>query len=133
MPDLMMLIGRVLLSVLFVMGGYGKLMEASATQAHIAAAGLPLPMMAYAVAVFVELFVGLAFLLGFFTRSCGLVLAVWCVVTAAIFHSNFADTGMMIHFMKNLGIAGGMLYAVASGGGVYSLDAIMGRRRLQTA
>jgi putative oxidoreductase len=55
------------------------------------------------------------------------------VVTAAIFHSNFADTGMMIHFMKNLGIAGGMLYAVAFGGGAYSLDAMMGRRRLQTA
>ena len=85
--------------------------------------------MAYAVAVFIELIVGLAFLLGLFTRASALVLAGWCIITAAIFHTNFDDVAMKIQFIKNVGIAGGMLYAVAFGGGAFSLDALIGRRR----
>ena len=133
MPDLMILVGRICLSALFVWGGFGKLMAATATQAYIAKSGLPFPELAYATAVFIELIVGLAFLFGLFTRASGLVLAAWCIITAVIFHTNFADKNMEIHFIKNVGIAGGMLYAVAFGGGVFSLDAMIGRRRVAVA
>ena len=127
--DAIALLGRVLLSVIFILGGFGKLMTASATQAYIAKAGLPGPLAAYTVSVFVELGVGALLLLGLLTRPAALVLAVWCVVTAALFHSNFADHNMMIHFLKNICMAGGMLYVVAFGGGAYSLDAVLGLNR----
>jgi putative oxidoreductase len=130
MSDILALIGRILLSVLFVWGGWGKLMTAAATQAYIAKSGLPMPEAAYALAVFIELGVGLALVLGLFTRLSGLVLAVWCIVTAIQFHSNFADLNMEIHFLKNVGIAGGMVYVVAFGGGAFSLDALIARRRV---
>jgi putative oxidoreductase len=129
MSDFFALIGRILLSVLFVWGGWGKLTAASATMALIAKSGLPVPEVAYAVAVFIELGVGLALLVGLFTRLSGLVLAAWCIITAVQFHSNFADLNMEIHFLKNVGIAGGMLYAVGFGGGAFSLDAVIARRR----
>ena len=127
------LLGRLLLSLIFIGGGWGKLMAASATTAYFAKDGLPVPELAYAVAVFVELGVGLALLFGLFTRASGLVLAVWCILTALVAHTNFADKNMEIHFMKNVAMAGGLLYVFAFGGGAYSLDALMARRRVAVA
>ena len=129
MTDGFALLGRALLSVIFILGGFSKLMAPAGTIAYIQHGGLPLPEAGYAVAVFIELGLGLALLFGLFTRPSAFVLAIWCVVTAAIFHTNFADHNMQIHFLKNMGLAGGMLYVAAFGAGVYSLDAVMGRRR----
>lgn len=129
MTDLAALCGRVLLSVIFLWSGYGKLMAAAATQAYIAKAGLPMPAMAWGVAVAIELGLGLALLFGLFTRASALVLAAWCIVTAVIYHSDFADRNMLINFLKNVGLAGGMLYAAGFGAGAFSLDALMSRRR----
>ncbi len=127
--DTVALLGRALLSAIFIWGGFGKLMAASATQAYIAHAGLPAPLAAYAVAVFIELGLGVLLLLGLLTRPAALVLAGWCIVTAAIFHSDFADRNMLIHLMKNVGMAGGLLYVFAFGGGAFSMDAVLGVRR----
>ena len=71
---------------------------------------------------------GLLFLLGFQTRLVALGLAVFCVVTALIAHTNFGDREQMINFMKNLCMAGGFLAFLAAGGGVFSLDALLRRR-----
>lgn len=131
MTDATALLGRVLLSLIFVWGGWGKLMAASATQAYFAKDGLPAPELAVAVAVFIELGVGLALLFGLFTRWTGLVLGFWCIATALVAHTDFSDRNMEIHFMKNVSMAGGMLYVFAFGGGAYSLDALL--RRRQTA
>ena len=133
MTDGLALLGRLMLSVIFVWGGYGKLLAASATQAYIAKSGLPVPELAWAVAVFVELVVGLALMFGLFTRLSAAVLAVWCIVTALVFHSDLGSREMLIQALKNVGIAGGMLYAVALGGGAYSLDAMLARRRVAVA
>ena len=73
-------------------------------------------------AVVVEIGLGLLLLLGYRTRAVALGLAVWCVVTAVFFHRNFADQNMMIHFLKNLMIAGGLLQIVHFGAGAVSLD-----------
>jgi putative oxidoreductase len=130
MTDATTLLGRLLLSVIFIMGGWGKLMAAAATQAYFAKDGLPMPEAAYAVAVLIELGVGLALLFGLFTRASAIVLAVWCIITALVAHTNFADNNMKIHFMKNVAMAGGLLYVFAFGGGGYSLDALIHRRRV---
>ena len=129
MTNVLAIAGRILLSVIFIGGGYTKFITADATQAYIAKAGLPMPVFAWGVAVFVELGLGLALLTGLFTRASAAVLAAWCVVTAAIYHSNFADHNMEIHFLKNVAMCGGLLYVVALGAGAFSLDALFFRRR----
>jgi putative oxidoreductase len=67
-------------------------------------------------------------LFGLFTRPVGLVLAIWCVATALIAHSNIAERAQEIQFFKNMGLTGGFLY-VAAFGGAWSLDAWRSRRR----
>jgi putative oxidoreductase len=124
--DIAALVGRLLLGAIFVWSGYGKLMTAAATTAYFAKLGLPLPEAAYCVTVFVELIVGLMFVLGLFTRGTALALAVSCLATAVAAHTNFTDRNMLIHFMKNLSMSGGFLYAAALGGGAYALDRFVG-------
>jgi putative oxidoreductase len=128
--NILMLIGRVLIAVIFVPDGYGKLMNASGTIAYIAKANLPLPTAAFAFAVFMELFVGLAVLFGLFTRLSGFGLALWCILTAAVYHMDWSQPVQYIQFTKNLCMAGGLLYVASFGAGAYSLDAILGRRRV---
>ena len=130
MPDLAALTGRILLSVIFVWDGWGKLLSPEATQGFIVKSGLPMPGLAYAFSVFMELGVGLALLVGLLTRLSGLGLALWCLVLAALFHSNLGDRGMEIQFFKNLSMAGGLLYVAGFGGGAFSLDAMLLRRRV---
>ncbi len=129
MNNALMLAGRILIAIIMVTGGWAKLFNQAGITAYIASAGIPVPTLAWITAVFVELVVGLALLFGLFTRASALVLAAWCMVTAAIYHGNFAAPGMQIQFLKNTAMAGGLLYVVAFGAGAYSLDALLARRR----
>jgi putative oxidoreductase len=127
------LVGRLLIGLPFAMSGFGKLAAYGATTAYIAAAGLPVPPLAYAIAVLVELGGGLLLVAGYQARSVALVLAVFSVATAVAFHNNFADQNQMIHFLKNVMMAGGLLQIVAFGAGAISLDARLGRSGGATA
>jgi putative oxidoreductase len=100
------LIGRVL-SAIFVWSGFGKLAAPGRTTVYFASLGVPLPALAWVVAVLVEFVGGLTLLLGFQARLTALLLAAWCIVTALAGHTNFADPDMQIHFMKNIAMAGG--------------------------
>ena len=97
------LLGRVAMSLLFIHGGWGKLLAPAATQAMLASHHLPMAKFGWTLAVVVELGGGLAILLGLFTRPVGLVLAIWCVATALIAHTKFADRNQEIHFLKEHG------------------------------
>jgi putative oxidoreductase len=123
------LIGRLLMSLLFIMGGWGKLMAPAAAQAMLAKHNLPMVEAGWLLAVIVELGGGLAILFGLFARPVGLVCAIWCVATALIGHADFADRNQEIHFFKNMGLTGGFLYIAAFGAGAWSLDAWLARRR----
>jgi putative oxidoreductase len=81
------------------------------------------------VTVVVEFVGGLALLIGIQTRLVALVLALWCIATAIVGHSNFADPNMQIHFMKNVAMAGGFIFIALFGGGAYAIDAVLGRSR----
>jgi len=116
------LIGRVLIGLPFAMSGFGKLASYAQTTAMIGAVGLPLPPLAYAVAVAVELGGGLLLVAGFQTRLVAFALALFSVATAVSFHSNFADQNQMIHFLKNVMLAGGLLQIAAFGAGALSID-----------
>lgn len=116
------LLSRVLMAAIFIRFGYGKAMNPSGTMAMMAHYNLPLPGVAYAVSLLVELGAGLAFLLGWKGQAAALVLAIWCVATAFVAHYHPGDTNQMIHFMKNLCMAGGFLQVVIYGTGAFSLD-----------
>jgi len=127
--DLGALLGRLLMSAIFIWSGYDKLIAPGGKQAYFAQLGLPLPAIAWAVTVVVEFIGGLALLIGVQTRLVALVLAVWCIATAIVAHSNFADPNMQIHFMKNVAMAGGFIFIALFGSGAYAVDAILGRSR----
>ncbi|WP_219212132.1 DoxX family protein [Variovorax boronicumulans] len=124
-------VGRILIAVIFILSGIGKLGAPAATQGYIASVGLPLPLLGYVLAVLVELGGGLLLLVGFRTRAVAAVLALFTVAAALFFHSHLADQNQFIHFVKNIMITGGLLQIVAFGATALSLDAR--RLRLQTA
>jgi putative oxidoreductase len=122
-PSLLPALGRLLLAAIFLLSGLVKLAAPAETIGYIAAAGLPLPQLGYAVALVVEIGGGLLMLAGFQTRIAAWVLAAFTLVAAAIFHHDFADQNQMIHFLKNLAIAGGFFQVSAFGAGRFSVDA----------
>ncbi|MFM0643829.1 DoxX family protein [Paraburkholderia bryophila] len=117
------LLGRILIGAPFVMSGLGKLAAYGATVGYIAAMGLPVPPLAFALAVVTELGGGLLLLSGYRARAVSLGMALFCIVTAMFFHHNFADQNQMIHFLKNVMMAGGLLQITYFGAGALSLDA----------
>ncbi len=116
------LLGRVLMSAVFLHGGYVKAMTPAATMAMFGHLDLPLPGAAYALALVIELGVGALFLIGYRARLTALVLAVWSIATAMAAHYHPADAAAMIHFWKNVCMAGGFLQVVAFGAGRLSAD-----------
>jgi putative oxidoreductase len=114
--------GRLLIGLPFTMSGLSKLAAIGPTTDMIRAAGLPLPPLALALSVTVEVGGGLLLVAGFQTRIVAAVLALFSLATAFSFHSNFADQNQMIHFLKNVMMAGGLLQIVAFGAGALSID-----------
>ena len=121
--------GRLLIGLPFATSGLGKLAAYGSTTAMIVAAGLPVPPLAFAVAVAVELGGGLWPIAGYQARLVAIVLALFSLATAFSFHSNFADQNQMIHFLKNVMLAGGLLQIAAFGAGALSLDNRLSRDR----
>jgi putative oxidoreductase len=114
--------GRLLIGLPFAMSGVSKLAAIGPTTDMIRTAGLPLPSLALGLSVLVELGGGLLLIAGFQARIVAAALAVFSLATAVSFHSNFADQNQMIHFLKNVMMAGGLLQIVAFGAGVLSID-----------
>jgi putative oxidoreductase len=125
--DALALVGRILIAVLFIPAGFGKLTGFTGTVGYIASAGLPLPQVSAAAAIVVELGLGLALLVGYRARLAALVLAVFTLAASFFFHNYWAvpaDKAMVqqLMFMKNVAITGGLLAFVAFGAGRYSVD-----------
>ena len=119
---------RLLMAVLFLIAGIGKIGGFAGTAGYIASKGLPLPQLGAAIAIVVEIGGALALIAGLQTRAVALVMAVFTVITGVIFHNYWAmpaEQVMLnqIMFMKNLSIAGGLLMMSAFGAGALSLDA----------
>jgi len=118
--DTASLLGRILLSVIFIWSGYGKILGYAATVGYMEKFGVPGVMLPLAIAL--ELAGGILLVIGWQTRYVAIALAVFTVVAAILFHSNFGDRNQMIHFTKNLAIAGGFLALFVSGPGRWSVD-----------
>jgi putative oxidoreductase len=115
------LLGRLLLTVLFLLSGLGKLGAYAATASYMASAGVPGALLPLVIAV--EILGSVAILLGWQTRVVALLLAGFTLATGVLFHNNFADQVQMIMFLKNLSITGAFLMLAANGAGALSLDA----------
>ena len=121
------LVGRILLAVMFITSGFGKLTGFDGTVGYIASKGLPLPQVAAIIAIACELGGGLLLAAGFKARWAGLVLAIFTLAAGFLFHDFWsadaaAKMNQTIHFWKNVSIAGGMLMVFAFGPGAYSVD-----------
>ena len=127
------IVGRLALASLFLFSGLGKLAAPAATQGYIASVGLPLPVLSYLLAVAVELGGGTLLVLGYRTRAVAAIMTVFTLATAFAFHHAFGDQNQLMHFLKNISIAGGLLQVVAFGGGEISLDARKGTPSLRPA
>jgi putative oxidoreductase len=119
------LAGRFLLSAIFLHEAYAKLTAYGPSQTYMRAFGLPGELLPLAIAV--ELGCGLLVVVGFQTRIASLLLAGFCLVTALVFHTKLGDRNQLLHFEKDLAIAGGFLVLFAHGGGAWALDVLRGR------
>ena len=119
MQNAVLLLSRVLMAYIFLFAGYNKALNTEPTQQFMQHLGLP-GAVAYLV-ILLELGGGLAILLGAYTRIAAFLLAGFCLLTAVLVHYHPSDPGNMLHFMKNLCMAGGFLVLMAHGGGRFSL------------
>lgn len=113
-------VGRLLLALIFIVSGLNKITGYAGTQGYMEAMGVSGGLLPLVIAL--EVLGGIAIVVGFQARLVALVLAGFSIVSAAIFHADFADQTQMLMFMKNVAIAGGFLMIVAHGAGTYALD-----------
>lgn len=126
--DWLLLLGRILIAILYVPGGFAKLTGFAGTVGYISRSPLPFPTLMAVGAIVVELGVGLAFLVGWKARWAALILALFTLVAGFVFHNFWASPEaamamQKINFMKNLAIAGGFLVLAVRGPGGLSIDA----------
>lgn len=125
--DELILLGRVLMMILFLISGWGKLTGFQATVGYMGTVGAPMPMLAAMIAVVMEFGVGIALLIGFWTRPLALLMALFVLGTALIAHTFWnvegaMQTANMVQFYKNLSIMGGLLLLAVTGPGRYALQ-----------
>lgn len=125
LEDVGVLVARILMPILFITAGWGKITGYAGTQQYMEAMGVPgalLPL-----TILLE-FGGLAILFGFLTRTTALFTTGFTLLTAFLFHSNFAEGVNSLMFMKNLTIAGGYLLLAITGPGAFSIDRVLNKK-----
>ena len=127
------LAARLLIAAIFVFSGFGKITGFEGTVGYIASKGLPLPQLGAVAAIIVELGGGILLILGWKARWAAAAMLVFTVAAAVIFHDFWAAApaaaqNQMIHFMKNISMAGGLLYVVVFGSGPLSVEGDGARR-----
>jgi putative oxidoreductase len=125
----LILAARLFLATLFLIFGWRKLRDYSGTVNQIVELGAPMPVLAAAIAIFMELPVALAVAIGAFTRTSALLLVLYTLGTALVAHRYWTLTGpdevdSMDSFYKNLSIMGGFLLLYVTGAGKYSIDVL---------
>jgi putative oxidoreductase len=121
------LAGRILIALIFVISGFGKITGFEGTVGYIVSKGMPLPQLAAIGAVIIELGGGILLVVGWKARWAAAAMFVFTVLATLIFHNFWAAPtdqaqNQMIHFLKNISILGGLLYVVVHGSGPLSVD-----------
>ena len=121
--DVALLIGRILIAALFLIACYNKFKGLGGSAAYFGKLGMPAPAVAAPLIATIELAMGLLIIVGYQTRCVAIAIALFCIISALIAHTNFADGNQLNHFLKNFAIAGGALAFFVAGAGAYSVDA----------
>lgn len=124
--NLALLVARILMGVLFLMAGFGKLGNVEGFAGFMASGGVP-AFLAWPAILF-EILAGLALIAGFQTRLTALALAGFCIATGVLYHFDPADQNQMTALMKNIALSGGYIALLIAGPGQFSLDTVMGRK-----
>ena len=119
--------GRVLLAALFIYEAIVKLRGYDLAVQYAAAYGVPSILLPLAIAV--ELGGGTLIVVGLLTRLAAFMLAGFCLLTAVIFHTKLSDTNQVLHFGKDIALAGAFLFVVGRGPGRFSIDAWLAHKR----
>lgn len=120
--------GRLLLALMFITAGFGKLTNIAGTAGYIASGGLPLATLLAVVVGLLELVGGIAIAIGYQTRWAALALGLFTLLASLLFHAFWAVPAdqafvQQLMFMKNLSVAGGLFIVAALGAGPASVDA----------
>ncbi|GAB4267089.1 MAG: DoxX family protein [Pararhodobacter sp.] len=131
MTNASLLVARVLLALLFIVAGLGKLGNVEGFAGYMASGGVP-AFLAWPV-ILLEILGGIAVLIGLFTRPAALALGGFSILAGLLYHFDPADQMQMTSLMKNLGLGGGFLLLALQGAGAWSVDAKLGRAAAQPA
>lgn len=123
------LIGRILLVLIFLNSGIGKIGNLEGTAQYMAKFGMPFTSFFLFGAIVLELVGSITIILGYFTRFGALLLIIFLIPTTLIFHTNFTDRVQMIMFMKNVSMLGGCFFLLGTGPGRFSLDFLFGDKK----
>jgi putative oxidoreductase len=123
------LVGRILLVLIFLQSGIGKIENFQGTAQYMASYGMLYTNFFLVGAIFVELIGSITVIIGFSTRLGATLLFLFLIPTTLIFHTHFADPMQRIQFMKNVSMLGGCLILLSSGGGRFSLDYLLRGRK----
>jgi putative oxidoreductase len=120
MVGIIQLLGRIMLALIFILAGVGKIIDPSGTAQYMEMMGVPAVLLWPT--VFLEVAGGIALAVGFKTAVAAFALAIFSIAAAVLFHTNFGDQMQMILFLKNIAMAGGLLLLAVGGTTAYSLD-----------
>ena len=118
--NLFELLGRILITLMFLQSGAGKIGSYGSTAKYMQSHGVPGMLLPAVIAL--EIAGSLAIILGYKARFFAFLLAGFCILAPLLFHLNFSDRTQAIMFMKDISIAGGFLIIFARGAGAISLD-----------
>jgi len=122
MQNLIVLLGRIFLSSIFLMSGFKKITSFAGTQQYMEGNSMPIAAFFLVGAIILEVFGGLSVLLGYKARWGAFALVIFLIPATLIFHTQLSDQMQMIMFMKNIAILGGLFMILSYGSGSMSID-----------
>ena len=114
------LIGRIFISSIFLLSGYNKIFNYADTVTWMEGFGVPGFLLAPA--IIIEILLPVLIIIGYRTQISAIILGVFCITTAFIFHSDFSNQMQIIALLKNLGLAGGLIFILINGTGSFSIE-----------
>ena len=120
MANLLDLIGRILISALFLISAFNKVFNLDGSMGWMESFGVPGFFIFPAIAI--EIILPILVIVGYQAKIAASILAIFCLLTAFLFHFDFSDQSQLVSFLKNIGLAGGFLFIVANGTKDWSVD-----------